>query len=212
MKKTGTAVGVVIALVLGAVFVPLVEAEFRHTETYLEDEPYEVTETYYETEPLEYRRLDSFHTEAVKDVRRRADFRGYDLPHEIVEWPDFALYFVVQNLDDVVGTFEIRYTITTANKEAAERQMHLSQRTPEEYEELEREYYAGSIELQLESSQIGVYICPPGGIYIAPDRVPFDHEHDIAPDTKEVEKERTVTRERTETHYKRITLFEYLFG
>ena len=204
MKNLSIGIAIVAAIVLVAAFVPLVEVPYTVTVEY--------EDTDYETEPLEYRRLDSFTTEAGKDVSRRADIRGYDLPHEIVDWPDFALYVVVQNLDDVAGTFEMRYTITTANKEAAQRQAHLSHRTPEEYEELEREYHAGSIELKLEPSRIGVYICPPGGIYIAPDRVPFDHEHDIAPDTKEVEKERTVTRERAETHYKKVTLFEYLFG
>lgn len=135
-------------------------------------------------EPLQYRELDSFTTEAVKDVRRHADMRGYDLPDEIVEWPDFAVYVVVQNLDDIPGTFEVRYTLTTADKEAAERQMWLIQRTPEEYAELKREYYEGSIKLYLEPGEIGVAICPPDGIYIAPDKVPFDHKHEIIPDTK----------------------------
>ena len=34
-------------------FVPIVAAEYRYTETYYEDEPYEVTETYYVDEPYE---------------------------------------------------------------------------------------------------------------------------------------------------------------
>lgn len=133
------------------------------------------------SELLQYRELDSFTTEAVKDVRRHADMRGYGLPDEIVEWPDFAVYVVVQNLDDVPGTFEVRYTLSTADKNAAERQQWLVQRTPEEYAELDREYYEGSIELYLESGEVGVAICPPGGIYIAPDRVPFSHELEIIP-------------------------------
>jgi len=135
-------------------------------------------------EPLQYRELDSFTTEAVKDVKGHADMRGYDLPDEIVVSPDFARYVVIQNLDDVPGTFEVRYTLTTADKEAAERQMWLIQRTPEEYAELKREYCEGSIKLYLEPGEIGVAICPPDGIYIAPDRVPFDHKLEIIPDTK----------------------------
>lgn len=135
-------------------------------------------------EPLQYRELDSFTTEAVKDVRRHADMRGYDLPDEIVEWPDFAVYVVVQNLDDIPGTFEVYYTLTTANKNAAERQQWLVQRTPEEYAELKREYYEGSIKLYLKPGEVGVAICPPDGIYLAPDRVPFDHKHKIISDTK----------------------------
>jgi hypothetical protein len=136
------------------------------------------------SEPLQYRELDSLVAGSVEDMRHRAAMYGYDLPDEIVGSPDFALYVVVQNLDDVSGTFEIRYTLTTADKEAAEKQMWLIQRTPEEYAELKREYYEGSIKLYLEPGEIGVAICPPGGIYIAPDRVPFDHKREIIPDTK----------------------------
>lgn len=49
--KIVVAILVVVIVALVAAFVPLVEAEFRHTETFLEDEPYEVTETYYVDEP-----------------------------------------------------------------------------------------------------------------------------------------------------------------
>lgn len=153
-----------------------------------------VLEPYYENEPLQYRELDSFTTEGCEDVRHHAAMRGYDLPDEIVEWPDFALYVVVQNLDDVPGTFEVCYTLSTADKNAAEKQQWLVQRTLEEYAELDIEYYEGSIELYLESGEVGVAICPLDGIYVAPDRVPFSHEHKVIPNTKTIEKERTVTR------------------
>ncbi len=138
------------------------------------------------TQPLYYRELDSFTTEAVKDVRGHAAMRGYDLPAKIVEWPYFAVYIVVQNLDDIPGTFEVHYTLTTADKLAAEKQKMLIQRTPEEYAELKREYYEGSIKLYLEPGKAGVAICPPDGMYISPDRVPFDHEHKITPSTKTI--------------------------
>jgi len=218
-KKIGIAVGVIILVAaLVVCLVPLktvaymVMVDYQDTETYYVDEPYEVSE------PLEYRELDSFTTEAVKDVRSHAVMRGYDLPDEIVEWPDFALYIAVQNLDDVPGTFEVRYTLTTADKSAAERQQWLIERTLEEYAELDREYYEGSIELYLEPGEVRAAICPPGGIYIAPDRVPFSHEHEITPDTKtktnyrQVEKQRTVTKQRPETRYKKATLLDYWLG
>ena len=131
--------------------------------------------------PLRYRKLDSFSTEAVKDVEQHASLRGYQLPGDVVEWPDWALYIVVQNLDDVAGTFEIHYILGTADKSATEKQQFLSQRTPEEYAELDREYYEGSIELYLEPLEVGVAICPSDGIHMAPDRVPFSHEHEIIP-------------------------------
>ena len=198
--KLGITVGIVIAiLALIVCLVPLKEVayvatvDYQDTQTYYEGEPYEVIETFYETEPyeeietyyetvpLQYRELDSFTTEAIEDVRFHAEMGGYDLPDKIVEWPNFAIYVVVQNLDDVPGIFEVRYKLTTADKEAAERQASLSQRTTEEYAELRRENYEGSVKLYLEPDAIGVAICPTDGIHIASDRVPFDHEHDIVP-------------------------------
>ena len=230
--KIGITVGVVIAiLALVVCLVPLNEVaytatvDYQDTETYYETEPYEDTETYYETEPLEYRELDSFiGSGGVNEewIKSRAVMYGYDLPDQIMEGSGFALYIAVQNLDDVPGTFEIRYTLTTADKNAAERQKWLHQRTPEEYAELKREYYEGSIKLYLEPGEARAAICPLGGIYIAPDRVPFGHEHEIIPDTKsiekqrtvtkyrQVEKERTVTKQRPETRYKKVSLLDYL--
>ncbi len=228
-----------------------VAVDYQDTEAYYEDEPYEdiekytVTEpyedieTYRETVPLQYRKLDSFIAHGVSEkseeaMRHRAVTYGYDLPDKIVMGDYYALYVVVQNLDDIPGTFEVRYTLTTANKSAAEKQKMLIQRTPEEFAELKREYYEGSIKLYLEPGKAGVAICPPGGIYIAPDRVPFDHKHEIIPDTKGIEKQRTVTKyrqvekertitkyrqvekertamkQRLETRYKKVTLLEYL--
>jgi len=136
--------------------------------------------------PLKYRELDSFTTEAVKDLRGHAAMLGYDLPEKIVEWPYFAVYVVVQNLDDVSGTFEVNYTLSTADKEAAERQQFLTQRTPDDYAELKREFCEGNIKLDLEPHEVGVAICPLDGIYISTHRVPFSHEHEITPSTKAI--------------------------
>ncbi|MBI2830005.1 MAG: hypothetical protein HYX81_02480 [Chloroflexi bacterium] len=141
--------------------------------------------------PLQYRELDSFTTEAIKagkDIVDRAGRYGYDLPVKIVAWDYFALYVVVQNLDDVSGTFKVHYTLTTADKVAAEKQMWLHTRTPEEYAELKREYYEGIIELYLDPGKAGVAICPLEGIRITPDRVPFDHKHEVIPDIKTITK------------------------
>lgn len=142
-----------------------------------------------ETEPLEYRELDSFTTEAVNDVRGHAATRGYDLPAEIVEWPDFAVYVVVQNLDDVPGTFEILYTcIGTADKSAAEKYQWLTQLTPEEEQELDIQCYAGSVELYLQPNEIGVAICPQSGVNIDSDRVPWWTDgYEVIPSTKLIE-------------------------
>ena len=203
--KIGIAIGVtIIILVLVICLVPLKWAAHELTIDY------EDTETYYETEPLEYRELDSFSGATEDWINHRAAMYGYELPDKLVLEPDWSLYIVIQNLDDSAGTFQVRYTLMTADKEAAERQMWLTERTPEEYEELDREYYEGSIELNLEPGEIGVAICPPEGVYIGSDRVPFDHSHEVIPDTKIVEQERTVTKQRLEIRYKKVTLLDYL--
>jgi len=229
--KIGIAVGIVIAIAAIVVcLVPLkwvsyeVTVDYEDTETYYEDEPYQDTEIYYETEPLEYRELDSFTTEAINDVGDRAAMLGYDLPDEIVEWPSFAVYVVVQNLDDTPGAFEICYTcVGTADKSAAEKYQWLVQLTPEEYQELDIKCYAGSRELYLQPFEVGVAICPQGGVNIGFDRVPWwSGGYEVIPDTKEVEqertvtkyrqveKQRTVTKQREETRYKKVTLLDYL--
>jgi len=206
--RIGIAVSVIIlvaALVL--CLVPL------KTVAYTATVDYQDTETYYETEPLEYRKLDSFTTEAVNDVRGRAAMHGYDLPDEIVGWPDFAVYVVVQNLDDVPGTFEIRYTcVGTADKSVAEKYQWLVQLTPEEYQELDIKCHAGSRELYLQPHEIGVAICPQSGVNIGSDRVPWWSGGYEVISGKEVEKQRTVTKQHPETRYKKVTLLEYLIG
>ena len=53
MRKSIIAVVIVAAILLVAAFVPLVEAEFQRTETYLAYEPHEITQTYYEQEPYQ---------------------------------------------------------------------------------------------------------------------------------------------------------------
>jgi len=204
VKRAGIIIGIIVVIALVVCLVPLKEVAYAVTADY------EDTETYYETEPLHYRTLDSFSGATEDWIKQRAAMYGYELPDKLVLNPDWSLYVVIQNLDDSAGTFQVRYTLTTADKEAAERQMWLIERTPEEYEELDREYYEGSIGLHLEPSEIGVAICPPEGIYIASDRVPFDHSHEIIPDAKEVEKQRTVIKQRQETHYKKVTLLDYL--
>ena len=204
MKKVVISIGIVVAIALVVCLVPLKEV------AYAVMVDYEDTETYYETEPLEYRELDSFSGATEDWVEQRAAMYGYELPDKLVLDPDWALYVVIQNLDNSTGTFQVCYTLATADKEAAERQMWIIQRTPEEYEELDREYYTGNISLYLEHDEMELAICPPEGIYIAPDRVPFDHSHEIVPATTEVEKQRTVTKQRQETLCKKVTLLDYL--
>jgi hypothetical protein len=206
--KIGVIIGVVI-VILGIVIclAPL------KTVAYTVAVDYADTETYYENEPLEYRELDSFTTEAMKDVQGRATMVGYDLPDEIVVWPNFAVYVVVQNLDDVPGTFEIHYScVGTADKSVAEDRQLWVQSSPEEYQKLlDISCHTGSIELYLLPHGVGVAICPEDGVNVASDRIAWwSGGYDVIPGTQAVEKQRTVTKQRQETRYKKVTLLDYL--
>jgi len=208
MKKVMAGIGTLLAIALVVCLVPLVTAAYEVTVDY------EDTETYHEDEPLEYREFDSFTTEGSDEdsLRDHASMRGYDLPDEIVAWPNFAVYVLVQNLDDVSGLFEVRYScVGTADKTAAEKYTWLPQLTPEEYQELDVNCYTGSIELYLQPSEVGVAICPQGGVNIDSDRVPWwSGGYEVIPDTQPIEMQRTVTKQRQETRYKKVTVLDYL--
>jgi hypothetical protein len=203
--KVGIIVGLVVAVVAVAVcLIPLKEVAYAVTVDY------EDTETYYE--PLHYRELYSFNGGAEDYIKFRDDtsHSGYELPelpNESVLSDNWALYVLIQNLDDTVGTLQVDYTLTTADKEAAEKQSWIVQRSPEEYEELDREWYSGNVSLSLEQGEIGLAVCPPEGINIAPDRVSFDAGYQI---TAVREAERTVAKQRQETRYKKVTLLDYV--
>jgi hypothetical protein len=206
--KIGIAIGA--ATVVAALLVSLVPIR---DVAYAVTVDYEDTETYYENEPLEYRQLDSFTTEAMDDVRGRAAMVGYNLPGEIVEWPSFAVYVVVQNLGDIPGVFEVCYTcVGTADRAVAEDRQLWVQSTPEEYEELlDIDCCQGTVELQLRPLEVGVAICPQGGVPVGSDRVAWwSGGYDIIPGTQAVQSERTVTKHRQETRYKKVTLLDYL--
>ena len=111
MKKIIISVVIVAALLLVAAFVPIVEAEFRYTETYLEDEPYEVAETYYEDEPYE---VTEAYTETVSvemeilEHRLERDFllfvrgRVKHTGDEILHWTDVTIR-VEYEIEDMPG-------------------------------------------------------------------------------------------------------------
>jgi len=206
--KTGIAIGAVIVVAaLVVCLAPLKEVAYAVTVDYQD------TETYYESESLEYRQLDSFTTEAIDDVQGRATMVGYDLPDEIVAWPSFAVYVVVQNLDNAAGAFEVRYTcVGTADRAVAEDRQLWGQSTPAEYEELlDIHCYTGTVELQLQPLEVGIAICPQGGVLVSSNRVAWwSGGYDVIPGTRAVEKQRTVTRQRQETRYKKVTLLDHL--
>ena len=130
--------------------------------------------------PMQYRELDSFIANHKFYITTRADDMHYELPSEIPDLYEYALCVVVQNLCDSPRTIYVHYNVSTADKEAAEEQQWLTQRTPAEWAELDLEYYEGTIGLYIQPGETGLAICPPGGIDFNPFyRVLFGHEHNI---------------------------------
>lgn len=186
MKKLIIAIVIVAAFVLVAAFVPLVEAEFRHTETYLEDEPYQVTETYTEIVDLNYEA-----TSYVKDgtivERYETIIPGLPPMYEEKEVPIQEAWVEVKNRDDIAGIFTVRFTGFSPLMP------HLMTR-----------------ELEIPPGEVRTAVCPADTEEIG------DWDYTVEPSTKEVEKERTVTkyreveRERLIIQYERVPILEYL--
>ena len=196
--KIGIAVGIVIAIAaLVVCLVPLktvaytVIIDYEDIETYYEDEPYEVTENYTENVPLSFE-ANGYVEEDVIYEHQQIIIGGIVFQDEIVEVPIYIACVNVENTDDVAGEFIISFSgfepmfgeisLTTTLSLA-----------PDEQETAE---------------------CPADSI--------DDWSYEVTPSTKEVEAQRTVTKyrqvekqrtiikQRQETHYKRVTVLDYL--
>ena len=235
MKKTIVSVVIVVAIALIVGFVPLLDVPYQDTETYYMDEPYEATETYYEREPIAYEVVESYTDRGSYLERRRIVIGGTVFQDEIVE----VLYPVgcvtLQNKDSVSGTFAVQFTYHAKDRSSAAQLCHpdfdfadyLAAEDQEAYldtldwNRLDWEQcmffadrYDGEEELTLEPGQVGTAKYSAQGIDMDEDVWKWDYT--IIEGTKEVEKERTVTKyrqveqERTVTHYKKGSIFEYL--
>ena len=235
MKKIVISVVIVVAIALVVGFVPLMDVPYQVTETYYEDEPYEVTETYYETQPLAYEVVESYtDTESYKE-RRRIVIGGIVLQDEIVEvfYPIGCV--TLQNKDSVFGAFAVQFTYYAKDRSSAAQLCHpdfdftdyLAAEDPEAYldtldwDRLDWEAfiffadkYDGEEDLTLEPGQMGTAKYSAEDIDM--DENVWKWDYTITEGTKEVEKERTVTKyrqvekERTVTHYKKGSILEYL--
>lgn len=210
MKKVVAGILIAAAIVLVGVFVPLVEAEFRHTETYLEDEPYEATETYHEWEPLRYEVVDSYVDTGTYLYHYRTQIGGLvwegtrEVPYPIAR-------VVVQNLDDVPGEFEVSFTFYGMTKATFD---------------FFREAYGDDIPWDnagTHRSSDSILIVPGGtgtatGVArdIDMDALEWKWVYTVAEPEKQVEMERTVTKyrqvekERLVIRYETVPIFEYL--
>lgn len=234
MKKI--VIGIIIATVILVVgFVPIMEAEYRYTETYCEDEPYEVTETYYETVPLAYEVVGSYTDTDSYEERRQIIIGGIVFQDEVVEvfYPIGCV--TIQNKDSVDGTFSVHLTFYWLDRHDAAQLCHpdfeftdyLAAEDPDSYldelnwDRLDSEAFMFFAEkcdaeeiLTLEPGETATveYSAPE----IDMDKDVWKWEYTTTESTKEVEQEKTVTKyrqvekERLVIQYRKVPIFQYL--
>jgi hypothetical protein len=195
MKKAVIPIVIAVVVVLVVGFIPLIEVPYPVTVQYQD------TETYYVDEPYEV-------TETYSET--------VPLDYEVVESEGHGegvtdvFSVVVRNEDNIAGTFSVNFSVFY-DCTFIEPGSILVTSIPVFHE----------AELYLSPNEIGT------ATYSVDNPHPADCDVDywnrsITPSTKElekertvtkyqqVEKERTVTKEREETHYKRVPIFEYL--
>ena len=235
MKKVVISIVIVVAIALVAGLVPLMDVPYQDTETYYVDEPYEATEIYYDTEPLAYEVVESYTDTESYLERRRIVIGGIVFQDEIVEvfYPIGCVK--IQNRDSVDGAFSAHLTFYWLDRHDAAQLCHpdfdftdyLAAEDQEAYldtldwDRLDWEQfmffadkYDGEEELTLEPSQMDTAKYSAQDIDMDEDVWKWDYT--ITEGTKQVEKERAVTkyrqveRERPVTLYKKGSIFEYL--
>jgi hypothetical protein len=191
------AVAVIIAVVIG--FVPIMQIYYTETvqyqdkETYYEDEPYQVTETYSEAVPLTF--------EASSYVRKDTIIeQGIIIINGVisqnVEIPIQIACVDVKNTDDMAGSFMVSYS-----------RINNLMGSP-----LTMELYLFPNEVKT-AECLGEYWVTIGdwSYSVTPDTKSLERERTIT-QYRQVQKERTVTKERFEPTYKKVSLFAWLLS
>jgi len=167
-----------------------VMVDYEDIETYYENVAYNATETYTEDVPLTYE-TNSYVREVKGTETSSITIGGYTETITEVGYLDIACAEVT-NTDTIAGTFKVTFDIAEPT-----------------FGELTLEHLA-----LLEPGQTKVAECPADEL--------GDWAYTVTPPTKEVERERTVTKyeqmerqrivikQRPETHYKKVTLLDYL--
>jgi hypothetical protein len=210
-KKIGIPIGIIVAAALVLCLVPLktvaytVMADYQDTETYYENEPYEV--------PLDYDVTKSYVDKDTRLERHRIIIGGEVLQDEIVEVSSPIGCVMVQNIANVSGTFNVGFSFYALDKFEAE--LFKEGRTESEFKEYMKivgEKYNSNKNLNLESGEAGT--AKYNAYDINMDEDEWFWEYEVTPGTKteynQVEKQRTVTKQRSETCYKKVTLLDYL--
>ncbi len=190
----GTVVTLVALLII--CLVPLKEVAYTVTVDYQD------TETYYEDVP--YEETETYYETKPLDYKV---IKAYDQ----VEGTTPLVYVTLQNTDSVSGTFNIHFSIQFSGMTITHGSITLWSKQ-----------YSDDKELDLEPGETKT--AKHRADYVDIDRNDWSWNYEVSPDTKtvekqrtvtkyrQVEKQRTVTKQRPETRYEKVTLLEYLIG
>ena len=233
--KIGIAVGVVIViLALVICLAPLktvpytVTVDYEDIETYYENEPYEVMETYYEdepyqelqnvTEPLEYQLLGSGYGGYIKldgsyicgphkKIVNRAEVAGYftfRCPFYFIDedkYDDLRWQYPDGIPEEVreseYGKLYLEETVYLRPGERGEAAWSVDELIGEECNEVRAFCLWEIVPEEITTEKMVT-------VYHQVERQRLVTEY------RQVEKQRTVTKQRPETHYKKVTLLDYL--
>ena len=183
MKKILVTVVIVVVIVVVVGFVPIMNVPYQDTETYYEDEPYEVTETYIATVPLSYEVIESYVYDDTYTYHWQTDIGGL-VGEGTEEVPIQVAGVDIRNTDDIAGTFTVSFSGFTP-------------------------LFFSSTELNLSPGEEKTASCPSEydiddwSYDVTPDMKDVEKERTVT-------KYRQVERERTVTRYKKGSIFEYL--
>lgn len=228
MKKLVVPLCVLLTAGLVVCLVPLKEV------SYVVTVDYEGTETYYETEPYEVvtpvpcdLKVVEYYGTVVK-VLYRDDEEIPGIPREVgFGDPAPKGYVVVKNTDDIAGAFTVKFVFWAWDE-------YMSGFFPIEKQQ------EGEVTLHIEpgESDVAVFLAyklgaggGEGGMkeffdfdtgqpfYLSYEPGGWDWEYEVTGtksvpqvEYRQVEKHRTVTKQRQETHYKKVTLLRYLLN
>ena len=197
MKKVVISIGIVIVLALVVCLVPLKEVayavivDYEDTETYYDNEPYEVTENYTEAVSLSFEASSYVKSDTIEE-HQQIIIGDVVVQDEIVEVPIYIACVEVKNIDDVAGEFVVSFSgfEPMFGDPSLTRTFSLSPGQEE------------TAECPAESIDDWDYEVTPSTKEVEAERTVTKY--------RQVEKQRTVIKQRQETRYKRVTLLDYL--
>jgi len=214
MKKVVISIVIVVAIALVVCFVPMKEVayaitvDYEDTETYYENEPYEVTENYTEVVPLDYW-FDSYVRQEegtlthITQVNMGTSAHSWEYEQRTRrEYLTFACV-KVKNMDTVAGTFWVSISVKEPSFEG-------DNPYPSTWE---HDMFPEG-KLDLAPGEVGVRQCLADELgdwtyNITADTKKIEQER-TATKYRQVEKQRTVSKQRQETRFKNVSLLDYL--